>query len=72
MRTFSQLVFPLVRELADDNIDVADVAIQAIFAMCFTPEMYIRRPEFVDTLTDFVRGRPAQPGTRSSARPMRP
>ena len=29
--------------------------------MCFTPEMYVERPEFVDTLVDFVRGRPAQP-----------
>ena len=27
----------------------------------FTPEMYVERPEFVDALVDFVRGRPAQP-----------
>jgi pimeloyl-ACP methyl ester carboxylesterase len=27
----------------------------------FTPEMYVDRPEFVDTLVDFVRGRPVQP-----------
>lgn len=40
---------------------VADVVIQAIFPWCFTPEMYVDRPEFVDTLVDFVRGRPAQP-----------
>ena len=40
---------------------VADVVIQAIFPWCFTPEMYVERPEFVDTLVDFVRGRPAQP-----------
>ncbi len=40
---------------------VADVVIQAIFPWCFTPEMYVERPEFVATLVDFVRGRPAQP-----------
>jgi pimeloyl-ACP methyl ester carboxylesterase len=40
---------------------VADVVIQGIFPWCFTPEMYINRPEFVDTLVDFVRSRPAQP-----------
>jgi pimeloyl-ACP methyl ester carboxylesterase len=40
---------------------VADVVIQGIFPWCFTPEMYTDRPEFVDSLVDFVRGRPAQP-----------
>jgi pimeloyl-ACP methyl ester carboxylesterase len=40
---------------------VADVVIQGIFPWCFTPEMYNDRPEFVDTLVDFVRSRPAQP-----------
>jgi pimeloyl-ACP methyl ester carboxylesterase len=40
---------------------VADVVIQAMFPWCFTPEMYVDRPELVDTLVDFVRSRPAQP-----------
>ncbi len=40
---------------------VADVVIQGIFPWCFTPEMYVERPEFVAALVDFVRGRPAQP-----------
>ena len=40
---------------------VADVVIEGIFPWCFTPEMYNDRPEFVDTLVDFVRSRPAQP-----------
>ena len=40
---------------------VADVVIQAILPWCFTPEMYVQRPDFVDTLADFVRARPAQP-----------
>ena len=49
------------RALATALPTVADVVIQAIFPWCFTPEMYVSRPEFVDTLVDFVRGRPAQP-----------
>jgi pimeloyl-ACP methyl ester carboxylesterase len=40
---------------------VADMVIGAIFPFCFTPEMYVERPEFVDALVEFVRGRPAQP-----------
>jgi pimeloyl-ACP methyl ester carboxylesterase len=49
------------RTLARALPTVADVVIQGIFPWCFTPEMYVERPEFVDTLVEFVRGRPAQP-----------
>ncbi|MBV8712217.1 MAG: alpha/beta fold hydrolase [Solirubrobacterales bacterium] len=49
------------RTLASTLPTVADVVIQGIFPWCFTPEMYLERPEFVDALVDFVRGRPAQP-----------
>jgi pimeloyl-ACP methyl ester carboxylesterase len=49
------------RTLALELPSVADVVIQGIFPWCFTPEMYVERPEFVVTLEDFVRGRPAQP-----------
>jgi len=49
------------RTLASSLPTVADVVIQGIFPWCFTPEMYAERPEFVATLVDFVRGRPAQP-----------
>jgi pimeloyl-ACP methyl ester carboxylesterase len=49
------------RALASALPTVADVVIEGIFPWCFTPEMYAARPEFVDTLVDFVRGRPAQP-----------
>jgi pimeloyl-ACP methyl ester carboxylesterase len=49
------------RTLAPALPTVADVVVQGIFPWCFTPEMYVERPEFVDTLVDFVRGRPAQP-----------
>jgi pimeloyl-ACP methyl ester carboxylesterase len=40
---------------------VADVIIEGIFPLCFTPEMYVKRPEYAQALADFVRGRPAQP-----------
>jgi pimeloyl-ACP methyl ester carboxylesterase len=58
---YLKTVVELWRTLAPSLPTVADVVIQAIFPLCFTPEMYVERPEFVDTLVDFVRGRPAQP-----------
>ncbi|MEA2307599.1 MAG: hypothetical protein QOH43_4879 [Solirubrobacteraceae bacterium] len=58
---YMESVVGLWRTLASSLPTVADVVIQGLFPMCFTPEMYVRRPEFVETLVDFVRGRPAQP-----------
>ena len=49
------------RTLASALPTVADVVIQGIFPWCFTPESYVDRPDFVEALADFVRGRPAQP-----------
>jgi 3-oxoadipate enol-lactonase len=40
---------------------VTDMVIQGIFPWCFTPEMYAARPEYVDALAEFVRGRPMPP-----------
>jgi pimeloyl-ACP methyl ester carboxylesterase len=47
--------------LASTLPTVADVVVQGLFPWCFTPEMYVERPDFVKTLEQFVRGRPAQP-----------
>ena len=58
---YLRTVVELWRTLASSLPTVADVVIQGIFPLCFTPEMYVSRPEFVDTLVDFVRSRPAQP-----------
>ena len=58
---YLKTVVELWRTLASALPTVADVVIQGIFPLCFTPEMYVSRPEFVDTLVDFVRSRPAQP-----------
>jgi pimeloyl-ACP methyl ester carboxylesterase len=58
---YLKIVVEQWRTLASTLPTVADVVIQGIFPWCFTPEMYVERPEFVDTLVAFVRGRPAQP-----------
>jgi pimeloyl-ACP methyl ester carboxylesterase len=57
---YLKIVIEQWRTLASTLPTIADVVIQAIFPWCFTPEMYVERPEFVDTLVDFVRSRPAQ------------
>jgi 3-oxoadipate enol-lactonase len=58
---YLKIVVEQWRTLASTLPTVADVVIQAIFPWCFTPDMCVERPDFVDTLVDFVRGRPAQP-----------
>jgi pimeloyl-ACP methyl ester carboxylesterase len=35
--------------------------VQGIFPWCFTPELYAAKPDCIDSLAAFVRGRPAQP-----------
>ena len=40
---------------------VPDMVIQGIFPWCFTPELYSQKPEYIQALSDFVRGRPKQP-----------
>jgi pimeloyl-ACP methyl ester carboxylesterase len=40
---------------------VTEMVIKGVFPWSFTPEMYAARPEYVDSLADFVRGRPMPP-----------
>ena len=40
---------------------VPEMVILGIFPWCFTPELYAARPEYIQSLADFVRSRPAQP-----------
>jgi pimeloyl-ACP methyl ester carboxylesterase len=40
---------------------VTEMIIQAIFPWCFTPELYAAKPDYIDQLAAFVRGRPQQP-----------
>src|SRR5919108_595911 len=56
---YLKTIVELWRTAASALPSVADAVIQAIFPLCFTPEMYVRRPECADTLAGFVRSRPA-------------
>jgi 3-oxoadipate enol-lactonase len=58
---YLRAVVEVWRALARALPSVADAVIEGIFPFCFTPEMYVERPEFVQALDDFVRGRPTQP-----------
>jgi len=40
---------------------VPEMVILGIFPWCFTPELYAAKPEYIESLADFVRSRPAQP-----------
>lgn len=40
---------------------VPEMVILSIFPWCFTPELYTTRPEYIRSLAEFVRSRPAQP-----------
>jgi pimeloyl-ACP methyl ester carboxylesterase len=40
---------------------VTDMVIQGIFPWCFTPELYAAKPDHIESLAAFVRGRPVQP-----------
>ncbi len=40
---------------------VPEMVIKGIFPWCFTPELYAEKPDYIQALADFVRGRPAQP-----------
>jgi pimeloyl-ACP methyl ester carboxylesterase len=41
--------------------NTTDMVIQSIFPWCFTPELYAAKPEYIDSLADFVRSRPMPP-----------
>ena len=40
---------------------VAEMVIKFIFPWCFTPELYASKPDYINSLAEFIRGRPAQP-----------
>jgi 3-oxoadipate enol-lactonase len=47
-------------QLLAKAVGVPEMIIRAIFPWCFTPELYAERPDYVDSLAAFVRGRPPQ------------
>ena len=58
---FLQAVVQTWRTMAEGLDSVTDMVIQGIFPWCFTPELYAARPEYIDALAEFVRGRPMPP-----------
>jgi len=58
---FLRAVVETWRTMAQGLGSVTDMAIQGIFPWCFTPELYAARPEYIDALATFVRGRPMPP-----------
>ncbi len=58
---YLRTIVEMWRSLARGLPAVADAVIEGIFPLCFTPEMYDDRPEYAQSLADFVRSRPAQP-----------
>jgi pimeloyl-ACP methyl ester carboxylesterase len=43
--------------------NVPEMVILSIFPWCFTPELYAAKPEYIQSLADFIRSPPAQPLT---------
>ena len=41
--------------------NVPQMVIRAIFPWCFTPELYAAKPEYIQSLADFVLSRPVGP-----------
>ncbi len=58
---FLKVVVESWQVIAHGLDSVTDMVIKGIFPWCFTPELYAERPEYVDALADFVRGRPMPP-----------
>ena len=55
---FLRTVVESWRELAKGLGSVTDMVILGIFPWCFTPELYAAKPEYIDSLAEFVRSRP--------------
>ena len=49
------------RIIANALDSVTEMVVAGILPFCLTPELYAARPEYVDALADFVRGRPMPP-----------
>src|SRR5258708_12877210 len=49
------------RIMAQALDSVTEMVIRGIFPWCFTPELYAARPEYIESLAEFVRGRPMPP-----------
>jgi 3-oxoadipate enol-lactonase len=58
---FLRVVVEGWRIMAQALGSVTDMAIKGIFPWCFTPELYASRPDYIESLAEFVRSRPMPP-----------
>jgi 3-oxoadipate enol-lactonase len=58
---FLAAVVNIWRVMATGLGSVTDMVIQGIFPFCYTPELYAARPDYIESLADFVRSRPMPP-----------
>lgn len=58
---FLQTVVEGWRVMAKALGSVTETVILGIFPWCLTPELYAAKPDYIQSLAAFVRGRPAQP-----------
>jgi 3-oxoadipate enol-lactonase len=58
---FLRTVVESWRIMAQGLDSVTEMVIAGIFPWCLTPELYASRPEYIDSLADFVRSRPMPP-----------
>jgi pimeloyl-ACP methyl ester carboxylesterase len=57
---FLKVVVQSWQAIAKGLGSVTEMVIQGIFPWCFTPELYATKPDYIESLAAFVRGRPAQ------------
>ena len=58
---FLRVVVESWQIMAEGLGSVTEMVIRGIFPWCFTPELWAARPEYIDSLADFVRSRPIPP-----------
>lgn len=58
---FTKTVIESWQVLAKQLGNVTELVIRGIFPWCFTPDLYVQKPESIEQLSAFVRSRPAQP-----------
>jgi pimeloyl-ACP methyl ester carboxylesterase len=58
---YLRVVVETWRTMAKGLDSVTDMVIQGVFPWCFTPELYAAKPDYIDSLADFVRSRPMPP-----------
>jgi pimeloyl-ACP methyl ester carboxylesterase len=57
---FLRAVVEPLQVIAKSLGSVPEMVILALFPWCFTPELYAAKPDYIQSLADFVRSRPAQ------------